>query len=282
MGQIDSASFYVDTLKQSLNTSDDLYFKASAYNFLSRWEKIIGNYDKAFFYKDERVKVFNQIFNNAKEQSVFEIQKKYDFEQLQNRYNRKQINLQRWLIFLFILIITGGTTFTIYMYFKKNQLIEAQHRQEILNRMNNELLLSVEEKKNNLRNIMLRQLDVTRKIFRLNKKYNEGLVQNNNLIEQVNQILYGETSVEQQWQIIYNTFNKLHPGFSNKINNKYPHLTSLEFRICLLTYVGFKIDEISLVLNNKSNTIQTLRSVVRKKIGATAREDIATYLDRVL
>lgn len=278
----DTSVYYIEKLRESLDISDDPYFRASAYNFLADQEKARNNYEKALNYKDERIKAYHQIINKVKEQSVYEIKSKYDFEQLKNRYNQSQINMQLWVIFLLILIIIGGTAFTLYTQHKKNQLINVQRYQETLNRMNNELQLSIIQKKETLRNIMLEQLDITKKIIHLNKQFSEGLVRNNKIIEQINQILYGERNVEQQWEIIYLTFNKIHPGLSEKIQTKFSSLKQLEFRICILTYAEFKIDEIALVLNKKANTIQTLRTIIRKKIGAERGEDIATYLNRIL
>lgn len=280
--QQDSALFYVDKLTKSLKNSTDIYFKASAYYFLSNWEKDRGNFDKAFFYKDEREKVFEQILKKVEEQSIYEVQQKYDFEQLQNQYNHKQINYQKSIILLLCFVIATGIAFSIHIMRKKNQLIRIQRRMDTLNRINSELLVSVEQNKQNLRNAMLQQLDVAKKIIHLNKEFNEGHVRNKALIEQVNHILYGERSVEQQWEVMFGTFNGIHPGLANKIKKEYDTLSEIEFRICLLTYAGFKVEEIALVLDYKPNTVQTLRTQIRKKIGATPGEDIASYLNRVL
>ncbi|MPM36152.1 hypothetical protein SDC9_82747 [bioreactor metagenome] len=280
--QQDSALFYVDKLTKSLKNSTDIYFKASAYYFLSNWEKDRGNFDKAFFCQDEHIKTFEQILKKVEEQSIYEVQQKYDFEQLQNQYNHKQINYQKSIILLLCFVIATGIAFSIHIMRKKNQLIRIQRRMDTLNRINSELLVSVEQNKQNLRNAMLQQLDVAKKIIHLNKEFNEGHVRNKALIEQVNHILYGERSVEQQWEVMFGTFNGIHPGLANKIKKEYDTLSEIEFRICLLTYAGFKVEEIALVLDYKPNTVQTLRTQIRKKIGATPGEDIASYLNRVL
>jgi len=63
-------------------------------------------------------------------------------------------------------------------------------------------------------------LDIAKNIIHLNKEFNQSYIKNNILIEQVNQILYGERSVEQQWEIMYRTFNDVHTGLANKIRMK--------------------------------------------------------------
>jgi len=102
------------------------------------------------------------------------------------------------------------------------------------------------------------------------------------MIQRVNKIFYGEKNIEEQWEAILKTINLVRPGFAEKIEVSFPALSVYEHRICLLTYAGFKVGEIAIILDQKPNTIQTRRTSLRKKIGIEAGADIAEFLNRHL
>jgi len=102
------------------------------------------------------------------------------------------------------------------------------------------------------------------------------------MIQRINKIFYGEKKIEEQWETILKFINLVRPSFVKQAESAFPNLSTYEFRICVLTYAGFKIQEIAIILNQKPNTIQTRRSSIRRKMGLEAGADIADFLDRYL
>ena len=73
MKQQDSALLYINKLVNSINHSDDLYFKTSAYGLLAENEKEHRNYDRAFEYQKRQMDVLTEIMEKRKERSVYEV-----------------------------------------------------------------------------------------------------------------------------------------------------------------------------------------------------------------
>ncbi len=56
-------------------------------------------------------------------------------------------------------------------------------------------------------------------------------------------------------------------GVSEKVKHMFPTLSETEYKIVLLTYAGISVRDISVVLCISPNTVQTYRTVLRKKMG---------------
>ena len=70
--------------------------------------------------------------------------------------------------------------------------------------------------------------------------------------------------------------------FFIRLKEVYPQLKEVEYRIRCLTYSGFSTEEISIVLNLSINTINTKRSVIRKKLGIAAFTNLRDFLNEKL
>ena len=164
-------------------------------------------------------------------------------------------------------------------------MIIAQQTINTLKNMNRELSTTIYRHNADLHNAVLVQCDIAKKIIRFNQdieKYESLQTSPVQMMQRINKIFYGEKKIEEQWETILKSINLVRPGFAKQIETTFPNLSVYEFRICLLTYAGFKIQEIAIILNQKPNTIQTRRSSIRKKMGIEAGADIAEFLDQHL
>lgn len=278
--QPDSVVVYVNYLKQEIEQSNNLYLKASAYDFLAEWEKQQARYAEAFLYQNQRMEVLTNIMENRNKQSVYAIQQKYDFEKYQNRYNQKLVLYQRWIINLLIILIIGGVLISLFMSRHKRIRQLAMQKIATLKEMNRDLEISNNQKRQDLRRQLLWRFDVAKKVLEMNKS---SISQKEKImLQQLNRTLYGDTNSEERWDILFHTFNDTLPGFADKIRETYSDLTESEFRICLLTYSGFRVKEIALILEQSNNTIQTRRTQLRKKIGIERGQNLADFLDKTI
>lgn len=146
--------------------------------------------------------------------------------------------------------------------------------------MNRDLEAITQQKNTDLHKELLWRLNVAQKVVELNKIMVSGTKNSDSLLKEFNHIVYGTTDIAEQWNALFNAFNNARPGYADKIRAYYPDLTDNEFRICILTYAGFRVKEIALILKQAPNTIQTRRTEVRKKTGIAQGEDFADFLDR--
>lgn len=282
MDRQDSAALYTVKLKQNIDSLDNTAFKASAYSYLADWEKRQANYDAAFSYQTERMKVLTRMMEERGNRSVYETQRKYDYEHMQKQYYRNQSVRLQWIIALLGMLIVGGALFTWYWVRQRNRQAEIQRNMDTLKEMNRDLESAVHRKQLDLRKDLLWRFDVARKAVEINKEINRpGKPDTEYWIGQFNKIIYGEKSIEEQWDAMLQTFNAARPGLSERIREKYPDLTETEFRVCILTYAGFRIKEIALILNQKPNTIQTRRTNIRRKMGIDPGSNIPYYIDQI-
>lgn len=115
MGQSDSAYWYSAKLKNQVdNHRGDMKLQASIYQVLASVEKNNGNYDEAFKYQDKYTTAIEKITEERLEQSVYEVQRKYDYEIMRNHYIQRISTLQSWAIIMLIAIVIGGALFSWY------------------------------------------------------------------------------------------------------------------------------------------------------------------------
>ena len=281
----DSASFYYDCVKNEVDNLTDSYLQGSIYIALANWEKSRKNYTAAFDYLDKRVSSIERIMDERNQSSVLDVEKKYDFERMKNIHDKQTIILQSWLLLLAVLLVISGTMIAIHLLKRKNRIIVAQQTINTLKEMNRELNSSIYRLNADLHNAVMVQCDIAKKIIHFNQdieKYESLQTNPLQMIQRVNKIFYGEKNIEEQWEAILKTINLVRPGFAEKIEVSFPALSVYEHRICLLTYAGFKVGEIAIILDQKPNTIQTRRTSLRKKIGIEAGADIAEFLNRHL
>lgn len=284
MGRPDSAAWYMGQLKQHIHAAGDDYFKASAYSYLAGREKEQANYEAAFAYQDERMKTLQRIMEERENQSVYEAHLKYDYGQMQKQYYRDMSVLQLWIIALLAVGIVGGALFTWYWVRQKNRQAEIRRNIDTLKEMKRDLESAMYQKQLDLREDLLRGFDVVRKVIDLNREIalpGEPAPGGTFWIKRFNKIVYGEESIEETWDALVRIFNTMRPGLAEKIREEYPDFTETEFRVCILTYAGFRVREISVILQHSENTIQTRRTDVRRKMDLEPGGDIAGHIDRL-
>ena len=272
MGENDSVTVYKNKLLHSIDKLDDIYFKASAYNFLANWERENQNYEEAINYQDKRVQLLLDIMEKDREQSVYEVQKKYDYAKFQNRHNQTLLSRQKIIIVSLLLLLLFS--FVVVLLYRKtvrqkNKLLQMEQAWQVLN----ETAKDIQEQKanafesaNTQREALLWKFDVLQKssIFESTMKSSPKLT-GEKAIQKFNEIVYGADS-DSPWELILQTFDELNPGLSAAINKDYPEFSETEFKICLLSYARLKAREIALILNISVHTVNMGRSNIRKKM----------------
>lgn len=291
-GQIDSANIYAIALKRHLPKIKENYLLAASLKFLANWEKQNNNINNAFDYERQRITALTNILKDRQQRDAYQIEQRYNFEYMQTQYYKGISARQKWIIILLTSSILLGVCFVIYWIRQKNKEILLQSSMDTLKDMNrdlwdlnNNLTALVNKKQSDLRRELLWRFDVAKKVLKLNEETKRENSKNDRekklVLEKFNRILYGDSSSDEQWMLLLQTFDNARPGYSKMIKEKWPELTESELRICILTYANFSIKEASIVLNQSPNTIQTRRTSLRKKIGAPLAGNIAEYIDGI-
>ena len=282
--QLDSAAFYAGKLKNSVESSDDNYLKASAYKFLADWEKARGRDNEAFAYQNKRIHSLNRIMDDRKDQSVYEIEQKYNYGQKQNFYNQRFIRFQQWLMGLMgvLLVVVVSLLFLFWRMLKERAA--KLRMQENVNTLRATTidLLSVEEesrlKEKVLKETLQWKLDVLKNTMHLRYMMSEREQKTYQpLFDSLDKILFDQNT-KTPGMDIRQTVEHLNPSLRLFIRQQYPTLSETEYNVCLLSYASLSVQEVAFVLNQSEHTVYKARTRLNKKIGS----DFYSVLRRAL
>lgn len=68
------------------------------------------------------------------------------------------------------------------------------------------------------------------------------------------------------FNVIMEIFNNEYPGLAIQIKNRYPDLTETEFKVCILSFSQLSSKDMSNILGQSTNSINSARSNIRSKI----------------
>lgn len=248
--------------------TDDNIFKQSAYNFLSNNKKNQGDYRAALNYKEKQELILTEIIYENREKSVYDIQKKYDYELLKNQYQYRKNSYRLWIIILLLVIIMWITSFSWFTIRQKNKLIHVQQQANILKEIASDLRATQnvlhKTKDEDIRNLLLWRMDIIKKSVLL-EEYTKNDKESTRLVNRFYKIIYGDGKTD-HWENILSILEQLNPGISSNIKRNFPSLTESEFKMTILTYAEMTVKDISIILNLSPNTVQTYRNRLRKKL----------------
>ncbi len=97
---------YINELRQSIETSIDIYYKSAVLALLSDFEKQEGNYIQALSYSDQERQLQLDILNANQSKALIEAEKEYDFTQKELEAEKAKL-IQRNSTIIFIIFVVG-------------------------------------------------------------------------------------------------------------------------------------------------------------------------------
>lgn len=285
--QIDSALYYTNL---ALRLPQDFDLKANIYETMSDLEETRGNFQESLVYLHFYVDYVDSIYNQKQDHNIVEVQKKYNFEIIQNA-NRKLTIEKLWITIALIVsaLVIIIILFSVYkkrtknkedLYLAKQQIYQLK---EVLTRKDKQ------EDENNeinkkLRSALIEQLDITTKVSLLEGFLSDGddtKVSGKAVLQKVNKIIYKSTE-KFNWNAFFQSVNALYDDFLIRLAQAYPALTEDEILICCLLKIGLSNEEIRLLLKSTPNIVQKKKSVIREKTGMKKQEHFVKQLDDLI
>ncbi|MDE6843866.1 MAG: LuxR C-terminal-related transcriptional regulator, partial [Muribaculaceae bacterium] len=135
---------------------------------------------------------------------------------------------------------------------------------------------ATDRKQGLLKRLLLQQLGII-------KAFAEApTAQNQDALRKISNIGNSDTPIDSlvKWSDFYPVIDELYKGFHEKLLNKYLGLFSeREIQILCLIKAGFSTKEISVLVQQSSNSIYVSKTAIRKKLGLQAKEDFMEVLD---
>ena len=269
MNENDSSSYYENILKKELDSINDKTLKVAINHFLYNKALADNNIDSAFHYYMTFAEMDMELLEERLQQNVLEIQKRYDYEKVENDYNLKLIKKQRTLtILLFLLLIIGIFLLILVNRNLRRRKEELRMKDEIL-KFENEILRLNEIKGDYKRNLEWKYMLV----------YSMTLMDRNKTeshYKTIKRKIYDNT--ETAFDAVMKIFEEEHPGLAEAIRQKYPVLSDTEYKVGIMALTPFSSQETADILGKSINTINKARTSIRKKLEIEEKESIEEKL----
>jgi len=265
----DSSSYYENILKQELDSIDNKTLKVAINYFLYNKAMTENNIDSAFHYYRTFAEMDMELLEERLQQNVLEIQKKYDYEKIENDYNLELLKKQRTLtILLFLLLIAGAILLILANRNLRRRKEELRMKDEIL-KFENEILRLNEIKGDYKRNLEWKYMLV----------YSMTLMDKNKTESHYKMIkgkIYDNS--ETAFDAVMKIFEEEHPGLAEAIRQKYPTLSDTEYKVGIMALTPFTSQESADILGKSINTVNKARTNIRKKLEIEENESIEEKL----
>lgn len=285
MGFADSARFFYHKVEEKLPFLPDDEIKLNIYESLAEMANARGDFKKQAEIKARELNLLMAMVEKRNNNSLLDVQRKYNFELLKNRQQQETTRYQQEIIALLVAVIAGGGIFFWYTLRQRKKMLEVKDYIAALQKMAYELDHShqskMEIKERSLRELVLWRFDVVRKLALL---LNENMEKLNgaHLLSEFRKIVYSKNEPD-VWTNIAESIEMMEPGLFSRLGRLSPKLTETEQRIALLTYAGMNLKEISVIMGITQRSVQSNRTLLRKKIGVEdPREDTMTLLHNLL
>ena len=236
-------------------------------------------------YHQEYAAKLKEIVDENKNRELLELRQKYNYERLQNDNTRLQLGQQKiYTSFSILLLIIALPAFIFYKKMTDNKKKVLKQENQILE--TEKEIYQLMEKLNRFggdpeyfQNLLRRNFAVLKKVF-FEQQLKKKDEQTQRLVKKFNMLVYEQETMN--WEIFYDTMNRLYQQLFDRLKTKYSDLSESEFRICCLTCADFSITEIGIVMGLSPNTVEMKRSDIRKKLGIEPRGKIQPYLKKLL
>jgi tetratricopeptide (TPR) repeat protein/DNA-binding CsgD family transcriptional regulator len=258
--QTDSAAFYANRVIQLCENDSTYNTPASVYALLAKIEKTGNRYKKALEYTEAYTR---QVLAMAEKertqiQSLSGLREKYELELAQNEVQQLK-NRYLWLYLIASLSLSILLGLTLYFYRRYSR-----HKIK---------LLAAEQKNQQNRT---RNLEIITALATFRDSRNEKKVQD--FFKLYHKIIHRKESNTYEWDDLYYELGTIGDPVPEQIRTAFPALNDTEFRICVLLYIGCDDRCIATILGQKTESVYSRISDIRKKLGIEKQTNIAEFL----
>ena len=104
---------------------------------------------------------------------------------------------------------------------------------------------------------------------------------NQKQISQLLELLENDSNTNLDWALIENQVEKLHPGFTNRLQIRHPGISAKEKKLCTYLRLGLSSKDISGLLNMAPKSVEIARVRLRKKMKLSSGIRLTNYLNQI-
>lgn len=270
--QKDSVNKYTELLRQSISNVSNPEIQSNSWQFLMNWYQESGRTQDENTAKEAFNNVFTDLVMGNEAKALLSETAK--LEQVRKRYNDRIQSGKFWMNIIIILSMLIILIILLRNRKHRKALVEAESKIDTLQNLADEF----ERKEDSLRQLALKHFDILKKVALLDgmMKDQKGS-QEKKMLTLFNQAVY-ENNAGFDWDTFFKSLNLLKDGIPQKVRQQYPHLTETEYRILILSFTGLSNKETSIILNLSTNTINSHRSSIRRKLNMPEYGDLEEFV----
>jgi tetratricopeptide (TPR) repeat protein/DNA-binding CsgD family transcriptional regulator len=274
---------YETGLKKSIEVADKSNIK-TGYKLLYDLYKQKNDYKNALVYYNSYTGMKDSIFNKERSNAIEELQIRYEVDKKQHKIESQELIIKQKKRQITYALI-GGSLILLLAVIVILLIIKYKRQKEALLINEAESLRKDIELKNrelvcNVSNIYTKNMVINKVAKTLSKSISTSQQTN---VELINEII-GElrrNMDETSWKEFEVRFSKVHESFYETLDKKYPELTHAERKICAMLKLDMSSKEIAAITMTHSESIDTTRSRIRKKLGLEKDENLSEFLNKL-
>ncbi len=254
----------------------------NGYRLLSDLYLSLNNYRKSLDYYKRYIGLKDSILSLANKSRIEELQVKYDVDNKGQEIAHQKVIItqkkQKFFLSFFVGFLVVIIALLIMLYVIRNK----KQKEDILLQRNENLRKELELKNKDL-------ICNVSKIFIKNQVINKVariLISSSGDFKQTNTKLIREIISELKqnmdetgWKEFDIRFARVHENFYSELDRRFPDLTKTERKLCALLKLGMSSKEIAAITRIRSESVDTARSRLRKKLGLTNEDGLFEFLN---
>ncbi len=273
-----------------------------------------GNHRTAFEHMKASIAIEDSLFNAESLRQINEFREVYESEkkEKENQLLLKDIELKKKNQRLALVSVAGLLiiTFILFILYRVKSITLKQNK--LLQKNEQDLMIAQITKKEIEAKRLEDQIFAEQQINRLQaEKYAIGLefknmklanttlclmnkneilrdvidklksVNNQDQLDQVLKFIRANTDTDQSWNRFKLDFEQTHPGFFDRLYNKFGNLSESDTRLCAYLLIGLSSKETARLMNVTLDAVNKNRQRLRKKLNLKAETDLAEVLKNI-
>ncbi|MCF8365927.1 MAG: tetratricopeptide repeat protein [Bacteroidales bacterium] len=254
------------------------------YELLSKLYVENSDFKKAYEYFEKYSVLKDSIFNKAKSDAIEEMQIRFEVEKQEQKIVAQQALIEQKKLEARWSIIGGGILLLLLTIILILLLLNKRHREKLLTKeaetLRHDLELKNRELVCNVSNIYTKNMVINKVAKTLSRSTGNFKQSNMELVRDIISELKQNLD-ETGWKEFEYRFARVHESFYNTLDEKFPELTPTERKICAMLKLNMSSKEIAAITMVRSESVDTARSRIRKKLGIIKDENLTEFLNRL-
>jgi DNA-binding CsgD family transcriptional regulator len=277
LGNWTEARRYLEAAAAEADSLGQAHVEARSIERLSQVAEATGDPTSALRLFRRAKAIRDSLFTAEKTRNLQELEIQYETREKEQeikllRTNEQLQKSQRNLLLAGLLAAVAIFSLGLYI-----QRLKLRNARQILAQKQQEMADYVEMLQ--AKNVQLGDLERSQQAMPHLHTMPEGEQVNSDLDDDSTESLYNNRILtDRDWESFKYRFERIHPGYLQRLRTRYPELSGAEERLCLLLKINLNSQEIANILGITTNGVKKSRQRLRKRLSMKADDDLEAFI----